>query len=53
MMAVTKRLDRGLHDVRRSGEIRLPDPEVDDVASLCREIGGSRQNGKRIFIAQA
>ena len=44
--AVPERLDRGLDDMRRGWEIRLADPEIDDIAAAGGECGGPGQNRK-------
>jgi hypothetical protein len=47
MMAVGQRLAAGLDDVVGGREIGLPDPEVDDRATLRRQPFGARQDLER------
>ena len=53
VMAVAQRLDRRLDDMGGRAEIRLADAEIDDVAARRREIGGARQHGEGVLLADA
>ena len=53
VLAVPKRLDGGLDDVRRRFEIRLADAEIDDVTPLSLQLGRPRQHGERVLLADA
>ena len=53
MVAVAQRLDRRLDDMRRRFEIRLADPQIDDVLAFCRKCGRPRQHGEGVFLADA
>ena len=44
VVAVAQRLDRGLDDVRRGGEVGLADAEIDDAAAGLGQGRGSRQH---------
>ena len=46
MMAVPQRLDGGFDDVLGRAEVRLADPEIDDVLAGLRERSGARQDGE-------
>ena len=52
VMAVPQRLDGGVDYMRRRGEIRLADPEIDDIAPLGNKFGGARQHGKGVLVAE-
>ena len=52
-MSVAERLHRGVDNMGRRREIRLSDPEIDDIAAFAGEFVGARQNGKRVLLADA
>src|SRR5215831_7221445 len=51
MMSVAQRLDCCLDDEIRRAEVRLTDPEVDDVAALRHQRIGACQYGEGVFLA--
>ena len=53
VMAVAERLDRRLDDVVGRAEVGLADAEIDDVAALRLKLGGARQHGKGVLLADA
>ena len=53
VMAVAQRLDGRLDDELGSAEIGLADAEVDDVAALRGKLGGARQHGEGVLLADA
>ena len=53
MMPVPQRLDPGLDDMLGRAEIRLPDPEIDDVLAVGGQRLGARENLERGLGAKA
>src|SRR4051794_39445069 len=53
MVAIAQRLDGGFHDVLGRPEIRLADAKVDDVLALALQLGGAREHGEGVLLADA